>query len=88
MPGYLNEFMFRFNRRRSRKREMIFYWMLDLAVAHAPVRYKVLIAPRALLPRRHTTGSTHRAWNTIQRTAQSEEIQVTPVEWIPPKEPL
>ena len=44
MPGYLNEFMFRFNRRRFRRRGMIFYWVLNLDVAHPPVRYKVLIA--------------------------------------------
>ena len=53
MAGYLDEFVFRFNRRRSRSRGMVFYRVLDLAVAHAPVRYKDLIAsarPRALPP--------------------------------------
>ena len=53
MAGYLDEFVFRFNRRRSRRRGMVFYRVLDLAVAHAPVRYKDLIAsarPRALPP--------------------------------------
>ena len=44
MAGYLDEFVFRFNRRRSRSRGMVFYRVLDLAVAHAPVRYKDLIA--------------------------------------------
>ncbi|MHB8794983.1 MAG: IS1595 family transposase [Candidatus Nanopelagicales bacterium] len=38
--GYLDEFVFRFNRRRSRSRGMLFYRVLELAVAHAPVRYR------------------------------------------------
>ena len=40
----LNEFVFRFNRRRSRSRGMVFYRVLELAVAHDPVRYQDLIA--------------------------------------------
>jgi transposase-like protein len=36
---YLNEFVFRFNRRHSRSRGMVFYRVLELAVRHAPVRY-------------------------------------------------
>ena len=53
LPGYLNEFVFRFNRRRSRSRGLVFFRVLELAVAHAPVRYHDLIAqarPRALPP--------------------------------------
>jgi transposase-like protein len=51
--SYLNEFVFRFNRRRSRSRGMVFYRVLELAVAHDPVRYSELIArrrPRAVPP--------------------------------------
>ncbi len=53
LPRYLNEFVFRFNRRRSRSRGMVFYRVLELAVGHDPVRYKDLIAsqrPRAVPP--------------------------------------
>jgi len=53
LPSYLNEFVFRFNRRRSRSRGMVFYRVLELAVAHNPVRYQALIAtkrPRAVPP--------------------------------------
>ena len=53
LPSYLNEFVFRFNRRRSRSRGMVFYRVLELAVAHDPVRYHDLIAtkrPRAVPP--------------------------------------
>jgi transposase-like protein len=40
---YLDEFAFRFNRRRSRSRGLVFYRVLELAVAHKPVRYRDLI---------------------------------------------
>jgi len=50
LPSYLSEFVFRFNRRHSRSRGMLFYRVLELAVVHSPVRYKDLVAtPR---PRR------------------------------------
>ena len=44
LASYLNEFVFRFSRRRSRSRGMVFYRVLELAVAHEPVRYKDLVA--------------------------------------------
>jgi transposase-like protein len=44
LPGYLNEFVFRFNRRKSRSRGLVFYRLLELAAAHDPVRYRDLIA--------------------------------------------
>jgi hypothetical protein len=43
----LNEFTFRFNRRRSSSRGMVFYRVLELAVAHGPVRYRDLVADPA-----------------------------------------
>jgi transposase-like protein len=43
LPSYLNEFVFRFNRRTSRSRGLVFYRVLELAVAHEPVRYRDLI---------------------------------------------
>ena len=53
LPSYLDEFVFRFNRRTSRSRGLVFYRVLELAVAHEPVRYRDLIArkrPRAVPP--------------------------------------
>jgi len=44
LQSYLDEFVFRFNRRCSRSRGMLFYRVLELAVAHAPVRYRDLVA--------------------------------------------
>ncbi len=45
------EFVFRFNRRRSRRCGMVFYRVLELALAHAPVRYQHLIAVQRRLRR-------------------------------------
>jgi transposase-like protein len=42
LRSYLNEFVFRFNRRGSRSRGMVFYRVLELAVRHRPVRYSEL----------------------------------------------
>jgi len=53
LVSYLNEFVFRFNRRRSHSRGMVFYRVLELAVTHEPVRYKDLVAvqrPRVVPP--------------------------------------
>jgi transposase-like protein len=54
LPSYLNEFVFRFNRRHSRSRGMLFYRVLELGIGHAPVRYGDIIAglrPRAIPPK-------------------------------------
>jgi len=58
LPSYLNEFVFRFNRRRSRSRGLVFYRVLQLATAHDPVRYRDLIAnPRPGRQRRPPPGT-------------------------------
>jgi transposase-like protein len=54
LQSYLNEFVFRFNRRGSRSRGLLFYRVLALAVAHDPVRYRDLVInpqPKAAPPR-------------------------------------
>ena len=60
LASYLNEFVFRFNRRHSRSRGMVFYRVLELSVAHAPVRYHDIIVnerPRKVPPTPpHTRG--------------------------------
>ncbi|MGB0091429.1 MAG: IS1595 family transposase, partial [Solirubrobacteraceae bacterium] len=43
LADYVDEFVFRFNRRRSRSRGLVFYRVLELAVVHDPVRYRELI---------------------------------------------
>jgi transposase-like protein len=53
LPSYLNEFVFRFNRRASHNRGLLFLRVLELAVGHEPVRYRQLISrprPRATAP--------------------------------------
>ena len=53
LQSYLDEFTFRFNRRRSRSRGMVFYRVLELAVGHEPVRYRDLVVdpqPKKITP--------------------------------------
>ena len=70
LPAYLNEFVFRFNRRNSRSRGMLFYRVMELAAGHEPIRYADILAsrkPRGKAPA--TRGSGPRpAWNAQQRT--------------------
>jgi transposase-like protein len=69
LASYLNEFVFRFNRRRSRSRGMLFYRVLELAVAHDPVRYQDLIVtrrPRSVPP---TPPRTHGGPPSLDRPA-------------------
>ncbi len=42
LQAYLNEFVFRFNRRTSRSRGLVFHRVLELAGGHDPVRYRGL----------------------------------------------
>ena len=54
LQSYLNEFVFRFNRRRSQNRGLLFYRVLELAVDHDPVRYRQLVAdpkPKKVSPK-------------------------------------
>lgn len=43
LQAYLDEFVFRFNRRTSRSRGLVFHRVLGLAVGHEPVRYRELV---------------------------------------------
>lgn len=45
LPFYLDEFTFRFNRRKSKARGKLFYRLLEQAVAIDPTPYKTLIKP-------------------------------------------
>jgi hypothetical protein len=47
LDAYLDEFAFRFNRRHSRQRGMLFYRLLENAVATMPTRFR---PSRALAP--------------------------------------
>jgi transposase-like protein len=87
LGSYLNEFVFRFNRRSSRSRGMVFYRVLELAVAHDPVRYQDIIASQRRGQRRLCRpgrADTRRAWSDPQLTARGERSGRTPVKWRPP----
>ena len=76
LPSYLDEFVFRFNRRRSRSRGMLFYRVLELAVAHGPVRYQDLVmsqSPKAVPPSRRDNADIRPAWSDLRRTALGDK---------------
>ena len=53
LQSYLDEFVFRFNRRRARSRGLVFYRLLAFAAGHDPVRYRNIVAgkrPRKIPP--------------------------------------
>jgi transposase-like protein len=47
LSSYLDEFVFRFNRRTSRSRGLLFFRVMELAVRHGPVRYHDLLKSRS-----------------------------------------
>jgi ISXO2-like transposase domain len=49
LDAYLDEFAFRFNRRKSRSRGKLFYRLLEQAVAVEPLPYKSLVKCAAQL---------------------------------------
>jgi ISXO2-like transposase domain len=54
LQAYLNEFAFRFNRRRSRARGMLFYRLLEQAAAAEPISYRQLVVQPGTGSRRFT----------------------------------
>jgi transposase-like protein len=81
LPAYLNEFTFRFNRRHSRSRGLVFYRVLELAAGHDPVRYHDIRAtkkPRGKPPAQRGTGhppsldrtAAARPWRTAEMQLQ------------------
>ena len=77
LQSYLNEFCFRFNRRRSRSRGLVFYRVLELAVGHDPVRYRDLVASpntRRSRPRRQASRATRRASSAHGRPGPGESL--------------
>ena len=69
LDAYLNEFTFRFNRRGSRRRGLLFYRLLEQAILADPITYRSLIAnphpgrPRPTLPKRSPPSpAVERPW--------------------------
>jgi len=72
LDAYLNEFTFRFNRRTSRRRGLLFYRLLEQSVAAEPITYRSLVVNPTPTDRRSTRPSrpgrvthappVHRPW--------------------------
>ena len=90
LPGYLNEFAFRFNRRRSASRGLVFCRLLELAAGHDPVRYRDLIVrQRSKAPpappgtRGHPPSLERPGANRRGGQQRCSYGCPTPVKWIP-----
>ena len=78
LQAYLNEFAFRFNRRHSRSRGLMFYRVLDLAAGHDPVRYDDIRAvrkPRNVAAASAAASAIRRAWTAPPRPGPGEPLK-------------
>ena len=81
LDAYLNEFTFRFNRRHSRRRGMLFYRLLEQSIAADPITYSSLIVNpkptgrRATPPRARVASPPCRP--SIARGGKPQETRAT-----------
>jgi transposase-like protein len=67
LDAYLDEFVFRFNRRKSRRRGLLFYRLMCLAVSARPTTYDRIVwsrrgqASKVRGPRRKATATAHKS---------------------------
>lgn len=79
---YLEEFTFRFNRRRSRSRGMLFYRLLECSLAAAPLQYSTLVRVQrpkksAPTPPKNPT-LTHQAFEPRHRPWRAASSRTAP----------
>jgi transposase-like protein len=79
LPAYLNEFVFRFNRRRSRSRGMVFYRVMELAAGHHPVRYRDLLASSRPRPGQAPPGNRGKPPSLERPPANRPWREATPI---------
>ncbi len=78
LQAYLDEFVFRFNRRESKARGMLFYRLLEQAVAMHPIRFEDLVAN----PKPKKTGETKpEPPSSARRPPSSLQMQSYPSPW-------
>ena len=83
MQAYLDEFTFRFNRRRSRARGMFFYRLLEQALQATPRTYRSLVVNpssgrRSFLPRRPTNACAQPVSTAIRWIARGASLRGDP----------
>jgi transposase-like protein len=81
LDAYLNEFTFRFNRRRSRRRGLLFYRLIQQAVATDPITYQGLIAnpsPTGRRPGRPTHPGRGPVLPAVDRPWRTATLQNIP----------
>ena len=67
LASYLDEFVFRFNRRTAHSRGLLFYRLLELAVGHDAVRYNELVKTSSPAPGRPLGRGGHGHPPTLER---------------------
>jgi len=78
LQAYLDEFVFRFNRRESKARGMLFYRLLEQAVAMHPIRFEDLVAN----PKPKKTGEIKpEPPSSVRRPPSSLQVQSYPSPW-------
>lgn len=75
---YLDEFVFRFNRRHSRSRGMVFYRVLELAARHDPVRYSELVLNPRSTPTQRTPPATRGQPASLDRPPANRPWRTAP----------
>ena len=87
LASYLNEFVFRFNRRRSRSRGMVFFRCLSSPspTTQCATTTSSPTVARGQFPQHHREClGIRRAWSAHQRIARGEQRATSsPVKWIP-----
>ncbi len=68
ITAYLNEFCFRFNRRHSRSRGMLFFRLMELAVDAPPVTYRSLVVSPTVKKRRPSPPGSRGKPQSLVRT--------------------
>jgi len=85
LDAYLNECTFRFNRRRSRRRGLLFYRLLEQAILAEPITYRSMIAdasPTGRRPARATQpGRSARGSSASRRCADTATMPTRRLAW-------
>ena len=78
LPAYLDEFTFRFNRRRSKARGMLFYRLMQHAIGTVPVTFRTLVAN----PRPRKGAESRPKPPAVRRTAPASlRVELPPRPW-------
>ena len=85
LDAYLNEFTFRFNRRSSRRRGLLFYRLLQQAILTDPITYRSLVVNPRPTGRRHASRAPRPSRLGLRRPSPVAPDATTRPKWITPR---